>query len=280
VIRDDQYSIRGGVEGRARLRVLGRVLHPTTSSLLDGLSLQPGMSCLDVGCGGGDVTVELARRVGPTGHVLGIDVDETTLEVAREEAKERGIGNVEFTAADIRAQARLPEFDLVYARFLLTHLEDPGSVIEVLRDLVRPEGVLAAEDIDFSGAYTYPESDAYRRYHELYLDVVRRRGGDPNIGRRLPVLLVSGGFEDVRLSVVQPMAISGEAKLLNPLTMRNIADTVVRDGLAPKAEVDAIVDELHRFAHDPGTIAGLPRIVQAWGIRPRRRPLVADHHHI
>lgn len=143
----------------------------------------------------------------------------------------------------------------------------------LLRHLCRgvPPG-LAAEEIDSSGAYTCPGSDAYQRFHELYVGIVRRRGGHPDIGRRLPLLLVGGGLEDVQLSVVQPMALRGDAKLLNPLTMQNIADTVVRDGLATRDEVDSIVDELHRFADDPGTIAGLPRIVQAWGMRPRRRP--------
>lgn len=269
---DDQYVIRGGTEGRERLRVLARTLHPTTTWLLDRLGLGPGMGCLDVGCGGGDVTVELARRVGPTGRALGIDIDETTLEVARREAHELGIENVEFAAVDVRAPAALPEFDLVYARFLLTHLKDPEGVIGLLRDRVRSGGILAVEEIDFSGSYTVPDFDAYHRYHDLYVAVVQRRGGDPNIGRRLPLLLARGGFENVEISVVQPMAVAGDAKLLNPLTMQNIADTVIGDGLARRDEVDSIVDELFRFASDPATIAGLPRIVQAWGVQPRGDP--------
>ena len=59
-----QYVIRGGVEGRERLRVISRVLRQTTASLLDRLELQPGMSCLDAGCGGGDVTCETLRVSG------------------------------------------------------------------------------------------------------------------------------------------------------------------------------------------------------------------------
>jgi len=268
--RDDQYVIRGGAEGRERLRVLARVLRPTTSSLLERVARRPGIRCLDVGCGGGDVTVELARRVGPTGRVVGIDIDETTLELARQEAQELGIENVEFTAADVQGPLALPEFDLVYSRFLLTHLKDPGNIIGALFDLVRPGGILAVEEIDFSGAYTFPESDAYRRYHDLYMTLVERRGGDPNIGGRMPLLLAASGLEDVEISVVQPMAIEGDAKLLNPLTMQQIAETVVSDGLAQRDEVDSIVEELYRFARDRGTIAGLPRIVQAWGTRPPR----------
>jgi ubiquinone/menaquinone biosynthesis C-methylase UbiE len=61
------YVIRGGLEGRERLRVLSRVMHATTSSLFDRLGLRDGLACLDAGCGGGDATLEIARRVGPRG---------------------------------------------------------------------------------------------------------------------------------------------------------------------------------------------------------------------
>ena len=93
----------------------------------------------------------------------------------------------------------------------------------------------------------------------------RRRGGDPNIGPRLPAFLKHCGFEDVQLNVVQPMGMSGEVKLLNPLTMENIADAVLADSLATRDEIDEIVRELFAFAAAPDTIAGTPRIVQAWG---------------
>ena len=121
------YVIRGGINGRERLRILGRVMHSSSSSLFDRLGLGDGLSCLDVGCGGGDATVELARRVAPRGQVVGVDIDVTKLELARSEAAERGIHNVNFEHLDIR-EASVPKvFDIVYARFLLTHLSEPDD---------------------------------------------------------------------------------------------------------------------------------------------------------
>lgn len=265
---NDEYAFRGGAEGRERLRVLARVLRPTTSSLLDRVGIREGMTCLDVGCGGGDVTVLLADRVGPGGRVVGIDVDGPKIEVAREEARAEGRDNAEFRVLDLRRLGTLGAFDVVYARFVLTHLSDPDGAVTRLVSHIRPGGTLVTEDIDFGGSYTWPESDAYRRFHQLYLRVVDRRGGDPHIGRRLPLLLAGGGLEEVEMNVVQPMATRGDAKLLNPMTLENIADAAVRDGLASPEEIGSVVDELYRFAADPGTIAGLPRIVQAWGRRP------------
>lgn len=261
------YAIRGGLEGRERLRILARVMHASSMSLFDRLELRCGLTCLDIGCGGGDATLELARRVAPDGKVVGVDIDEQKLQLARVEATKQGVGNVEYRVCDIREVSGAPTFDVVYARFLLTHLSDPASAVNAFYRHVRPGGVVAVEDIDFSGHFTHPESKAFRRYHELYCATVIRRNGDPNIGPRLPGLLKQCGFNDIGVAVAQPIGMQGEAKLLNPLTMENIADAVLEDGLASPEEIDELVRELYAFAADPDTVAGLPRVIQAWGRR-------------
>lgn len=261
------YAIRGGIQGRERLRILARTLQASTSALFDRLQLGAGLRCLDAGCGGGDVTFELARRVGPHGSVLGIDIDEIKLNLAREEAAALGLHNVAFRQLDIRSEAIDEQVHVVYARFLLSHLPDPQQAIEAFARWLRPGGLVIIEDIDFSGAFTYPPSDAFERFRELYYAVVRRRGGDPDIGPKLPLLLIDGGFERVDLHIAQPMSTHGDAKLINPLTVENIAPAVLADGLASEQELMALIDELYAFAANPRTIAGVVRGVQAWGWR-------------
>ena len=261
------YVIRGVVEGRERLPVLARVTGDSSKALLDRLDLRDGLACLDAGCGGGDVTLELARRVAPSGRVVGVDADPTTLEIAREEARQRGIANVELRVADASRASPTPDFDVVYARFLLTHLKAPADAVAAFHRSLRPGGVVAVEDIDFTGHFTHPDSPSQRRFEELYCELVRRRGGDPNIGPRLPSLLRGAGFTAIGVAVVQPVALVGEPKLLTPITMENIADAVLQEGLATRAEVDETIRGLYDFATDPETLSGAPRIVQAWGRR-------------
>ena len=263
-----EYAIRGGIAGRERLRILARTLHADTSALFDRLSVGAGLRCLDAGCGGGDVTLELARRVGPRGRVIGVDLDQAKLKLAHQEASEQGFTNVEFRALDIRTAEADTGFDLVYARFLLTHLADPAAAIAAFGRTLRPGGLLIVEDIDFKGSFAWPETAAFRRYCELYYAVVRPRGGDPDIGPRLPILLAAGGFGQIDMHVVQPMATQGEAKLINPITLENIADAILQDGLATRSEIDALIQELYAFAAAPHTVAGLARVIQAWGRRP------------
>src|SRR5262245_60057767 len=93
---DNSYVIRGGAQGRERLKILSRIMHDSTTSLFDRAGIAPGMKCLEIGCGSGDMSIELSRRVGPNGHVLGADIDQTKIELARQEAAQLNVTNVDF----------------------------------------------------------------------------------------------------------------------------------------------------------------------------------------
>jgi SAM-dependent methyltransferase len=269
----DRYIIRGGIAGRERLRVLGRAMAPSTSALLDRVGLEPGMRCLDAGCGGGDVTCELARRIVPGGHAVGLDIDETKVDLAREEADGRAIGNVEYRVGDILDAELAPAYDAIYVRFLLTHLADPRAGVARLAAGLRPGGVLIVEDIDFTGAFCHPPSPAYELYARVYTQTAWARGFDPNIGPRLPGLMAGAGLEPVHAGVAQPTGITPDGsehdiKLVTPLTLENIADAAIAERLITREELDEALDVLYRLAADTTTLMAFPRIVQSWAYSP------------
>jgi len=132
-----QYVIRGGKWGYERLQVQARTWLPTTSALLDRIHLGPGMRCLGLGGGGGDVTFEFVRRVGPGGSVVGVDMDEVKVGLARETAMAHGQPGVEFQVMNVYEWAEPATCDLVYCRKLLQHLSRP---IDVLRTGGRRSG--------------------------------------------------------------------------------------------------------------------------------------------
>jgi SAM-dependent methyltransferase len=261
------YAIRGGVEGKRRLEVLGRALWPSTARLLERAGLRAGMACLDLGCGGGDVSVELARRVGPGGCVDGLDMDATKLDLAREDAARQGLSQVRFRQGDVGAWAEESRYDLVYCRFLLTHLREPARVIGQMGRALRPGGRAVVEDIDFRGCFSHPACPAFDRYVELYRAVVARRGGDADIGPSLHALAREAGFGGASVDVVQPVFVAGEGKLIPLLTLVNIADAVVEEGLAARPELERTIEELRRFTAASDTLLSLPRIFQVWGSR-------------
>lgn len=262
---NDHYVIATGSRGRDRLRILTRVFAQTTGRLLDGLGIVEGMSCLDVGCGGGDVAVDLARRVGPSGRVLGIDLDTISLDIARDEAAEKNLGNVIYEALDVADLQKVGRFDVVYARFLLSHVPDPGAAIARMVGALEPGRILAVEDVEFSAHFCFPECPAFRDYVRLYSQAARERGNDPDIGPRLPSLLREAGVSKVDMNVAQPAGTRGDVKLISPITMENISEAVVSSGLASAQEATRIVEQLYAEARDEHTVLSTPRIVQVWG---------------
>jgi ubiquinone/menaquinone biosynthesis C-methylase UbiE len=263
------YVIRGGEAGRARLRVIAHALWPTTERLLAAAGLAPGMHCLDVGCGGGDVSFAMARVVDSLGRVVGCDIDETKLQLARDEAAREGLRNVEFRNSNVDDLADESAYNLVYSRFLLSHLRDPATALKRIVHAAKPGGTIVVEDIDHSGVFGYPPSPAIDRYVQLYNEVVRRRGADPEIGPRLPGLFREVGLADPRVTLAQPVMTTGDGKRITQITLENIRPAVVAAGLATDAEIFALMAELDTFTEDPETLVGFPRIYQAWATRPQ-----------
>jgi SAM-dependent methyltransferase len=260
-----KYVIRGGTEGRERLRLLSEVMGPSTLALLAEVGVPRGAVCLDLGCGGGDVTRELARLAGPEGRAIGVDLDAVKVDIARKESEDLGISNVAFEARDVTRWAPGETFDVVYARFLLTHLRQPAALLSAVKPRVRKGGAVILEDIDFRGHFAEPPCPAMDRYVALYSRCVRARGADPDIGPRLPGLLREAGFDDVRMRLVHPAALEGGVKLLTCVTLESIADAVVEERLASEDEIHGTLEELYAFARDPHTVLGGPRVFEAWG---------------
>src|SRR5262245_15559273 len=125
----ERYVLCGGRAGYDRLRVLAAARRASTLELFQLAGLRPGMRCADLGCGSGDVTLDMAALAGPVGWAAGIDADQAKLELAREAARERGLVNVAFEAADVGQWTGPGQYDLVYCRFLVQHLAQAAGLL-------------------------------------------------------------------------------------------------------------------------------------------------------
>ena len=259
-----EYTIEGGEAGKERLDVLARACAPGTNALLDRIGIGKSARCVDVGCGGGHVTCDMASRVGEGGSVMGIDKDPTVLHLARVEASERRITNVEYRCCDA-TQLDPSAFDVAYARCLLSHVGNPALVMAAMAAALKPGGVAVLEDVDFNGHFCFPPSRAHDRYVQLYRETVRRRGGNADLGPRLPSLLAEAGFVRIGVAVSHESALQGDAKVISPLTLARIATAVVSEGVASEEDVARCLADLYDYAADPTTVMSMPRIVQAWG---------------
>ncbi|MGH7631538.1 MAG: class I SAM-dependent methyltransferase [Gemmatimonadales bacterium] len=219
---------------------------------------------------GGQVSRYLAELVGPTGRVVGLDLDTVKLGAARDDCDRAGHRNVEFRAVHVAEWTERDTYDLVYGRFILSHLADRAAVVQRSIRRCGARGCWSSrEDIDFAGAFCYPPNAAFRRYCDWYCAVITRRGGDALLGPRLFELCLEGGFEGVQVRMVQPIHTGhSPEKALSLSTLVNIGDAVVAEGLATAAELEDTVVQLGMFTEDPRSIIGLPRVFQVCGHRP------------
>jgi ubiquinone/menaquinone biosynthesis C-methylase UbiE len=159
-------------------------------------ALRPGLDLLDVGCGPGTITADLASRVAP-GRTIGIDRAGAVLDQAKAHAADRGVA-VEFRPGDVYA-LDFPDasFDVVHAHQVLQHLTDPVRALGEMRRVLRPGGVVAVRDSDYSCFSWAPLDPALTHWLATYRAVARRNGAEPDAGRFLKGWALAAGFDRV-----------------------------------------------------------------------------------
>src|ERR1700756_65615 len=159
--------------------------------------LIPGASLLDIGCGPGTITADLAARVAP-GPVMAVDQFADVLDVAHAEVERRELSNVSFATADVH-KLDFPDdaFDVVHAHQVLQHVADPVGAPREMRRVCRPGGIVAARDADYAGVIWFPRLPALDLWGDLSHRAARANGGEPDAGRRVLSWALEAGFDDV-----------------------------------------------------------------------------------
>ncbi len=235
--------------------------------------LEPGSRLLDVGCGPGTITMDLAELVGRDGRVTALERTEDALELARGEAARRGTANVDFAVGDVQS-LDLPDdtFDVVHAHQVLQHVDDPVQALREMRRVCRPGGLVAARESDYSAFTWFPESSELDRWLEVYLRVARSNHAEPDAGRRLLSWAQEAGFGDVTAGsstwcYSTPMDRAWWGGLwADRIVDSDLARQAVDRGIATAAELAWIADGWRRWAEqDAGWFSVLHGEVVARG---------------
>jgi SAM-dependent methyltransferase len=179
-----------------RYRMMAERAQAAEASQWAAAGIGPGARVADVGCGPGAITALLAEAVGPTGSVVGVDGNASTIAAARELV---GAGNVEFSVApaDETALAEA-SFDVVMLRHVLAHNGGrEEAIVEHLATLVRPGGCVYLVDVDLSAVNLYPSNDDLEDLMSRYVDFHSQLGNNPKIGLQLQHLLLLADLDIV-----------------------------------------------------------------------------------
>jgi ubiquinone/menaquinone biosynthesis C-methylase UbiE len=268
------YALGRDPAESARLQRQSGELRSASAALLDRTGLRPGQAAIDLGCGPSGIIELLAERVSPGGRVVGLDADPAHVAMARELARQRGLGHVEIVAADAR-RTGLPSgsFDLVHARTLLVTLPQPAAVVAEMVRLARPGGWVAGLEADAEYSLCYPPQPAWDRLCEIFHASFTRNGADLLIGRRLTELYREAGLEDIGVEARAGVYRATDSRrTVRADLVRSMRPMIVEMGLADERELDELDRAVRQHLDDPRTLVMPHLSFLAWGRKPEAGP--------
>jgi ubiquinone/menaquinone biosynthesis C-methylase UbiE len=271
--RHDTYALGRTPQEYERLRGQARAWEGATGRLLDQVGLAAGATCLDAGCGPGETMRLMAQRVGPHGHVAGIDVDAPLGAMALGMLHEAGHRQCTFAAHDLTAGGPVPgaPFDVVYARLLLFHVPQAAAVLARLWRAVAPGGHLVVQDYDLRSVSVLPGLDSMTEIGRVINEAFDAAGCDTSAGARLPQLFAQAGIgapdgTDVA-GRMEPLTV---ARAFLERTFRSVLPGALARGITTDADAAATVAELTADSDKyPDRSVLWPLLIGAWKRKER-----------
>ena len=226
---------------RRRLALQASVLNPLTRGFLERAGISAGMRVLDLGCGVGEVSLIAASLVGPHGHVTGLDLDTTALDIARARAASSGYDHVSFEAGNVADHHPERMYDAAIGRHILIHCPDAVGVLKHVVGLLRSGGIVAFQEYDLSRQLpTYPRLPLVEQAQQLFIDLFTRATLHADIGIRLFQLMGDAGLATPEARAECPVDGGPDSPFYEWIaeTVRSILPRAEALGIVTAAEMD------------------------------------------
>ena len=228
--------------------------------------LVTGTSLLDVGCGPGTITVDLARRVEP-GLVVGIDREPAVVAAATASYPPAAHPNLRFVTADVYGLDLDDEsFDVVFAHQVLQHLTDPVAALREMRRVLRVGGLLAVRDADY-GAFTwFPADPALDEWLDVYHRLTRVNRAEADGGRHLAHWVRRAGFDDRTVTSSNWTYATADERAwwgglwADRVTSSDFATQALETGVASSAQLARFADAFRRWAQERDGLFLVPSV--------------------
>ncbi len=261
-MKENTYVIGVGKDDEERLSLLNELFGKTSKDLLLKAGLKPGQRVLEVGCGTGNMTKWIAKQVGDNGHITAVDISHEQVKIAQENCSESN--NVTFITSSVFDLKQEKQFDLVYSRFLIMHLQNPFEGLQHLTQLLKPNGVLVSEEATNSVTACYPESPIFRKYRKLVMALFEKNNIDFDIGEKLYAYFRKLKLEDIHVNFVQPIYKKHQKKIM-VLLMNELKHRYIELGIVTKDEMQAFINDLSNFINDDQFLESFARTTQIFG---------------
>ncbi|RKU17630.1 hypothetical protein C6500_14990 [Candidatus Poribacteria bacterium] len=205
--RDATYTLGRTSHETTRLIEQSRIYGASTQRLCKRAGITDGMRVLEIGSGAGDVALTLAELIGPAGQVIGVDVNPSILDTARQRVTDAGVRNVEFIAGDARMLTFPDKFDAIVGRFVLMYMADPGRAFSKLITHLKPDGIAAFQEPEYTlyPAFLHPDTPLMNQLIRWILDVFEHSGAHLDMGIGLYRAFVDAGLPPPAMHLESPI---------------------------------------------------------------------------
>lgn len=259
----EEYLLANQPSELERLQLQSRVWEPAGRQLLSTVGGGSGGRVLDVGCGALGWLRILSEWVGPSGQVVGTDIDESLLDAARSFLKAEGMSNVELVVDDLfDSKLEAHSFDLVHARYVIAPLGRGREQVASHRRLIKPGGSLVLEEWDLGSWHFNPTAPAAERLIRLLSEIFATLGGEA--GRGLPELLREIGIEEPQIDAHVVALAPGHPYLRLPLQFSVALQSRLLEALG-EDELAVLRREAETELSEPGRWGTTFTLIQSWG---------------
>ena len=266
-----QYALGSTEAEHDRLIHQAARLAPFTERFFRDAGIGPGQRVLDVGSGVGDVAMLVAKLVGPSGEVVGVERNPGTIARARARVAEADLPNVSFTQSDVSQLSSSKPYDAVVGRFILMFLPDPLAVLRFLAQLVRPGGVVAFHEISWAPflllAKRFPLwSAGVSLAHEAFLS----SGANTEMGFALHQLFQEAGLPAPTMSLEMPLGNDPEFTRWIPDVIGSLMPLVHQFNLPlkPLGDLNTLPERIHAEVTASNSVVTWMALVGAWSRKP------------
>lgn len=249
------YILNTNDKARERLSLQHQLYAKSSLDLLYEIGLPKKMSVLEMGCGSGAMTLELAKLVGQDGNLLAIDLSQDQLD--HTQLQTRAYNNIRFKLWDVNHLSDLGEqFDLIYCRMVLHHVADARSVILQMKNCLNSGGFIICEEPSlFDSTFCSPPSSAYEQFTQWAKLCFSKNNRDFQVAHRLEQEFAACGFEIKHHSLFQPVLRTTKEKLIYSMALNDLTPQLLELGIAESDEIEQLNDELEQLAKTNSTMS-------------------------
>ncbi|MCB9847891.1 MAG: methyltransferase domain-containing protein [Phycisphaeraceae bacterium] len=267
-----EYVLGVGDDELSRLGLQHRLWADEASGIWREAGFGPGQTILDVGCGPGFASFDLAPLLEPEGRVIAIDESPRYIERLSAEAQRRGLPNIDARVGDAQALDLAPgSIDGAWERWVMCFTPRPEAVVGGVAQALRPGGVFAMQEyFNYRTLTLAPRTPLFEPVVAAIRASWHDYGGDDDIGGSLPAMLRSAGLEVVSIRPLVRVARPGEAMWRWPDSyFRVFLPKIVEEGYLKESDRAAFMEEWARRSADPDSYFFTPPMVAIIARKPR-----------